>query len=104
MSLELDKQMEEEIQELGLTAPRVLPETIDALMEKVTYKTYVVEGTGMTNAVALLDDFVLTTGSTVCVDLDNFNTEFGAKYAILDAKEKARDKLWELEGYKLKFS
>lgn len=104
MSLELDKQMEEEIQELSLTAPRVTPEVIDALMEKVVYKVYVVEGTGVTHSVALLDNFVLATGSTGCVDLNNFNAKLGAKYATLNAKEKARDKLWELEGYKLKFS
>ena len=36
-------------------------------------------------------------GSSACVDPANYNEEVGASYA----RKRARDKVWELEGYKL---
>lgn len=96
-----DAKIEQEIQSLRLTAPRVTLHRICESMEKVEYKTYVVEGTTTTHAVALLDGFSLATGVSACVDPRNFNEELGRTYAIRDAKEKAHRKLWELEGYLL---
>jgi hypothetical protein len=97
-----DKQMELDILALDLTAPRVTPEYIDALMELVTYAVHVIPGTTTTLATALLNGFSLATGQTACVDKENFNAKLGAKYAIKAAKLLAKDKLWELEGYCLK--
>jgi hypothetical protein len=97
-----DKQMEQDILDLGLTAPRVTPEYIDALMESVTYAVHVIPETTTTLATALLDGFSLATGQTACVDKENFNKKLGAKYAIESAKSLAKNKLWELEGYHLK--
>jgi len=104
MTKQHDEQMEKEIVELGLTAPRVTLDSIKALMAKVEYKVHVVEGTTTTHAVALLDGFSLAIGMSSCVDPANFNEELGRKYSIIDAEEKAQKKLWELEGYRLKFS
>jgi len=104
MTKQNDEQMEKEIVELGLTAPRVTLDSIKALMAKVEYKVHVVEGTTTTHAVALLDGFSLAIGMSACVDPANFNEELGRKYSIIDAEEKAQKKLWELEGYRLKFS
>jgi len=99
-----DEKMENEIVTLGLTAPRITLEAIEALMARVQYKVHVVEGTTTTQATAMLDGFTLSIGQTACVDPTNFNEELGRKYAIIDAEYKAQKKLWELEGYRLKFS
>ena len=98
-----DYKMEEEIQALGLVAPRVTPKQIDSMMAKVTYHTYVVPGTTTTVAVAMRDGFTLCQEIQACVDPANFNEALGKKYAIEKATEVARDRLWGLEGYKLKF-
>ena len=99
-----DKEMEKEIQAKGLIAPRVTLDQIEALMEKVEFKVHIVEGTTTTMAVAVLEGFTLAKEFTACVDPLNFNKELGEKYAILKSKAAAKDKLWELEGYRLKFS
>lgn len=104
MSDEMDSRMEQDIERLGLNAPRVEKEHIDKLMELVNYQVIYVSGTTTTLAIADIDGFTLATGWTACVDPDNFNPEYGAKYAIEEAREQARNKLWELEVYKLKFS
>jgi hypothetical protein len=49
------------------------------------------------------DGFTLCQEITACVDPANFDAELGKKYAIEKAASVARNKLWELEGYKLKF-
>ena len=103
MTDQTSEQMEQEIVELGLTAPRITLDRIKQLMAGVDYKVRVIDGTTTTHAVAMLDGFSLAVGMSACVDPANFNAELGEKYAILDAEKKAQDKLWELEGYALKF-
>ncbi|WP_421180349.1 Gp49 family protein [Aeromonas enteropelogenes] len=98
-----DADMERDIEALDLTAPRVTPEQIDALMAGVVYHTHVVPGTTTTLATAIAaNGFTLAIGMTACADPANFNEEFGAKYAIRDAESKARSQLWKLEGWRLK--
>lgn len=98
-----DQQIENEIQEKNLNAPRVTPDQIDSLMNNVTYKTHVVDGTTTTIAVAIMENgFSLATGLSACASPENFDAELGAKIAIDDAAKKARDELWKLEGYRLK--
>lgn len=100
---EEDAEMEREIQTLGLTAPRVTPDQIDALMSGVRYEVQVVTGTTTTLATAIAaNGFTLAIGMTACADPANFNAELGAKYAIKDAEAKARQELWKLEGWRLK--
>ena len=100
---EEDAEMEREIQTLGLTAPRVTPDQIDALMRGVRYEVQVVHGTTTTLATAIAaNGFTLAIGMTACADPANFNAELGAKYAIKDAEAKARQELWKLEGWRLK--
>jgi len=103
MSTVTDSQMEQEIIAKGLTAPRITNDQITKLMESVNYHTYVVPGTTTTVAVAMLDGFTLCQEITACVDPANFDADLGRKYAIEKAAGVARNKLWELEGYKLKF-
>lgn len=103
-SVEQDTAMEKEIVEKGLTAPRITNDQISDIMAKVVYHTYVVPNTTTTVAVAMIEGFTLCQEITACVDPANFNEELGAKYATQKAESSARNKLWELEGYKLKFA
>lgn len=92
---------EAEIVALGLTAPRVTAAQINALMDTVTWRYEQPEGTTSTFAHAFLGRFYLATGHSACVSPENFNADLGMKYAREQAEGKARDKLWELEGYAL---
>ena len=96
-----DQSAEAEIVAAGLTAPRVTAEQIKALMDKLTWRYEQPEGTTSTLAHAYLGSFYLVTGHSACVSPENFNAELGMKYAREQAEGKARDKLWELEGYAL---
>lgn len=50
-----DSALEQEIQDKGLTAPRVTYPQIQALMAKVEYKCHLVPGTTTAQATAMLD-------------------------------------------------
>lgn len=96
-----DQSAEAEIVAAGLTAPRVTKDQIQALMDKLTWRFEQPEGTTSTFAHAFLDRFYLATGHSACVSPENFDAAMGMKYARDQAEGKARDKLWELEGYAL---
>jgi len=81
---------------------RILPSDIDALMKRVEYKTIVPEGTTTTLVIAMLDGkFRLSIGESACVDPANFNAEIGERFAKGHAETRAKDALWEMEGYRL---
>ena len=105
MSEQTDAVQEKELKELSLMYPRVTKEQIDNLMNQVEYHTCVISGTTTTIATAILpigiSKFTLAMTKSACVDPRNFNAQLGAKYAIQDCVNAARDKLWELEGYHL---
>ena len=99
-----DQDIEQAIQAKGLTAPRVTPAHIKALMDRIVY-TFDVRPNGSTTTLAhaFLDgDFYLATGVSSCVSVENFDAELGKDIAIAGAKAAAEDKLWELEGYVLR--
>ena len=97
-----DQTIEQEIQTKGLNAPRITPGYINELMERVIFNIVVPEGTTSTFAHAYLDGkFYLATGHSACVSPENFNAEIGQKIALSKAEAMAKDKLWELEGYRL---
>jgi hypothetical protein len=95
--------MEEDVKALDLSAPRVTLDYINKMLEqRVTYRFDQPIGTTSTFCHAFLDDaFHLDTGFTACVSLSNFDEALGRNYAQINAKNKARDKLFELEGYRL---
>lgn len=96
-----DMAVEAEIVAKGLTAPRVTPDRIAALMARVQF-TFHVEATS-TFCHAFLDgEFFLATGHSACVSKANFNEELGQKIAKANVMKPAADKLWELEGYALR--
>lgn len=102
-----DAQIEQEIQAKGLTAPRVTPQMIDdAIAAEYTFTAdKATKGCPQMPSLALLTICVLVlkngftvTGESACASPENFNAELGAKIA----KQHARDKIWALEGYRLK--
>lgn len=95
--------LEQQIIALGLTAPRITPEQIDALVEQLSFHTSVIPGTTTTLASALNPSgFEIATSSAGCVSPENFNEALGRNHAIAKVKAAARNELWRLEGYRLK--
>ncbi|WP_404293277.1 Gp49 family protein [Microvirga sp. RSM25] len=111
-----DKEIEQEIQAKGLTAPRVTPADIEANIKSEHYFTagdgvfgreVAACGTPYTNEVSLnlLTFCVLTlqngftvTGESACASPENFNSEIGRRIA----RENAINKVWPLMGYQLR--
>lgn len=91
-----EAQLETEIQEKGLTAPRLTPTLInDAIKDK---QFHVFEGSQLTVCCLTLRNGFTVTGESACVSPENFDAEIGQKVAF----DNARDKIWALEGYLLK--
>ncbi len=90
-----DVAIEKEIQAKGLTAPRVTPADVDAA---IAGEEYAVFSGRLTVCVLTLTNGFLVTGESSCVDAANFDFDLGKKLA----RQKARDKIWELEGYRLR--
>lgn len=98
-----EQKIESILTDLGLTAPRITPAMIDELMRQVTYSTSVVSGTTTTLATAIDGSgFTLCTVASATASPENFNPALGIEIAITKARDAAREKLWELEGYRLK--
>lgn len=95
--------LEQQIIALGLTAPRITPDQVDALVEKLNYHTYVIPGT-TTIVAAAMDShgFVVAIDSASAVSVENFNEPLARNHAIAKVKAAAHKELWKLEGYRLK--
>lgn len=91
-----DSQIEAEIRARGLTAPRVKPEQIDAVIVSTDY--HVFPGSQLTVCCLTLKNGFTVTGESACASPENFDAELGRDVAF----GKARDKIWGLEGYLLK--
>lgn len=98
-----DDAVESKVLELGLTAPRVTKDEIDAMMARVVYiEVQQPGGSTSTFVHAFLDGkFLLASGHSACVSPENFNPSIGLSIAKGKAEVEARNKLWELEGYAL---
>ena len=113
--------IEEDIQNKGLTAPRVTPEDIDANIADEVYFTandgatsshyeIVDKGRGMsakplpkelrllTFCVLILNNGFTVTGESACASPENFDAELGRKIA----RNNAIQKVWPLMGYELR--
>lgn len=91
-----EAQIEAEIQEKGLNAPRLNPSMIDAAVSSEQY--YVFPGTTMTVCALTLRNGYIVTGESAAASPENFDKEIGRKIA----RENARNKIWALEGYLLR--
>lgn len=90
-----EQQIEQEIQDKGLTAARVTPELVDAVIVGEDY--HVFPGTTLTVCCLKLRNGFTVTGESACASPENFDAELGRKIA----RKNARDKILALEGYAL---
>ena len=113
-----DKDIEQEIQAKGLTAPRVTPQRIHDVITGVHYFTAANGIDGLLGAqmgcgvdfpdrealrlltfcVLVLKNGFTVTGESACASPENFDPDLGRKIA----RENAINKIWALEGYLLK--
>lgn len=91
-----EHQVEQEISDKGLNAPRVTPAMVDAAIVGEDY--YVFPGTTVTVACLKLRNGFTVTGESACASPENFDQELGRKIA----RDNARSKIWALEGYALR--
>lgn len=107
--------IEQEIQDKGLTAPRVTPQRIDEVIGECHYFTAGEAARSfwpdpnaadpihpnmdlLTLCVLVLKNGFTVTGESACASPENFDPEIGRKIA----RENAVNKVWMLEGYLLK--
>lgn len=114
-----DSNIEQEIQEKGLTAPRITPADLQANIVSALYFTahdgligfYTNEGLVaspsahdipsiklLTFCVLILKNGFTVTGESACASPENFDAEIGRKIA----RQNAEQKIWPLMGYALK--
>lgn len=107
-----DKDIEQQIQAKGKTAPRVTPDHIESIIASEHYftaadavKAGVVAGYKYPGPLDLLTFCVITlqngftvTGESACASPENFDAEIGRSIA----RDNAIQKIWPLEGYLLK--
>jgi hypothetical protein len=91
-----EQQIEAEIQQKGLNAPRLTPADIDAVIAGEQY--HVFDGTTLTVCCLHLRNGFTVTGESAAASPENFDAEIGRKIA----RQNAREKIWALEGYLLK--
>jgi hypothetical protein len=91
-----EQDLEAEIVGKGLTAPRITPDMIDALIVAEAY--YVFPGTTVTVCLLTLANGYGVTGTSAAASPANFDSEVGQKVA----RGNARDQVWALEGYALR--
>lgn len=87
--------IEQEIQDKGLTAPRLTPALIDATIDREECHVF---DSVLTVCVLTLKNGFKVTGESACASPENFDESLGRKIA----RENARSKIWALEGYALK--
>lgn len=89
-----EQDIEKEIQAKGLNAPRLTPAYIDGRISKEEYHVF---GTTTVCCLTLQNRFKVI-GESACTSPKNFDEELGRNIA----KENARSKIWQLEGYRLR--
>lgn len=90
-----EETIEYEIQQKGLTAPRLTPDDINNKIKGVTY-TNLPSGKCVVCEITLENGFTVR-GESACVSPKNFDQDIGNHIAY----KNARDKIWQLEGYLL---
>ncbi len=91
-----EQAIEKEIQDKGLTAPRITPADINDQIVRAQYHRF--EGTTTIVACLTLKNGFTVVGESACASVENFDQGLGERIAF----EKARDKIWAFEGYALR--
>lgn len=89
-------EVEKEIVDKGLNAPRINPAHIDNTIVGEDY--HVFPGTTVTVCLLRLRNGFTVIGESACASPENFDAELGRKIA----RDQARNKIWQLEGYLLR--
>lgn len=88
--------IEKEIQDKNLTAPRVTIDLIESLITKEQF--HVFSGSTFTSCLLTLKNGFTVHGESACASQENFNAELGRKIS----RSNAVNKIWMLEGYLLR--
>jgi hypothetical protein len=91
-----NNEIEKEIQEKGLTAPRVTPDQLEGVIVSEQY--YIFPNSTFTACLLTLQNGYTVLGESACASPENFNTDLGRKIA----RDNAKNKIWALEGYLLR--
>lgn len=91
-----DQEIEKEIVDKKLTAPRVTPERLEEVISSEQY--YVFPQTTFTACLITLSNGYTILGESACASPENFDAALGRKIA----RKNAVNKIWSLEGYLLK--
>ena len=91
-----DANIEKEIQEKGLLAPRITPDHLETVITSEQY--HVFPNTTFTACLLTLKNGYTVLGESACASPENFNAPLGRKIA----RSNAANKIWALEGYLLK--
>lgn len=90
-----EQKTEEQIQAKGLNAPRITPADVDA--EIVGEQFHVFPGTTVTVCLLTLANGFGVTGESAAASPENFDQQIGQDIA----RRNARDKVWQLLGFRL---
>lgn len=90
-----ERKIEEQIQEKGLTAPRVTPDDIDNAVADVQF--HVFPGTTVTVCCVQLKNGFCVVGKSAAASPENFNSEIGREIAF----NRAREEIWSYLGFDL---
>lgn len=88
--------LEQEILDKNMTAPRVTPELIESLIVSGEYHRF--PDTTVTICLLTLENGYTVVGESACASPENFDEELGRKIA----RDNAKNKIWSLEGYLLR--
>lgn len=91
-----EQEIEQEIKNKGLNAPRLTPQHINDQIVGEAY--YVFPGTTLTICALTLKNGYQVTGESAAASPANFDVDIGRKIA----RDNARNKIWALEGYLLR--
>ena len=91
-----DADVETEIMNKGLNAPRIANAQIDDLIKDQHY--HVFPGTTTTVCCLVLENGFTVIGKSACASPENFDEDLGRRIAA----RNARNSIWDLEGYLLK--
>ena len=89
------KDIDKEVLEKGLIAPRITTDYLESLIVKEDY--HVFSDTTTVCALTLKNGYVVI-GHSACASKENFDQELGRKIS----RSRAFDNIWPLEGYILK--
>ena len=91
-----NQEIEQEIQDKGLIAPRVNPARVEEVIIGEDY--HIFPETTLTVCCLKLANGFTVSGESACASPENFDVELGRKIA----RDNAKQKIWALEGYALR--